>query len=269
MFHSLTPWCTNPRLFAAFFQENLTALKAFCAVLLAIPESRILSCTLRGPAFSSQHLPGFVPPPPSFGVTLTLFDSRTFHLDITLASDSTLARLFSVPGSSLISLLPSVSPLLPSTPFLRLFLIPPPLKTPSLYPPSLYSEYTHHTAPSTIRFVNLSLLFSADSPKMLHVPLYDFSRLLLVRHTRELSALIQAHPWLSPTGHLLEEYLRERELACTWGKHPEGIQAMCSLNRLLLRENRISELREGSRDPAVLARLFQEFHDRGLLLEHF
>lgn len=272
MSRSLSPWSINPRLFAAFFQENLNVLKTFCAVLLSVPESRILSCSLRSPAYPLRDYPSFQPSPPSISVSLTLFDSRILHLDISSVSESTLSHVLAAASGPFLSLLPSVSPLLPSTPFLRIFLIPPTLKTPVLHPIPFYAGYARPEPACTIRFLNLSVFFSSASSTMLHVPLHDFSRLLLVRDTRELSHLTQSYPWLISTARLLEEYLRERELSFvfrekpfSFGGHPEGILAMCSLNRLLLKEGRISELREGSQDPVVLARLFREYHQRGFL----
>ena len=100
MSHSLVPWCTDPRLFASFFQENLSALKTFCALLLSVPESQILSCTLRSPAFPPRSYPGLRSAPASLSVNLSLSRGQTFHLDFSFASRSTLSAVFSAPPHS-------------------------------------------------------------------------------------------------------------------------------------------------------------------------
>ena len=70
----------------------------------------------------------------------------------------------------------------------------------------------------------------------------------------------------------LEEVLRERELKALFAKHalfsPEdsrGISAMCSVNRLLLREKRFDELQKVSDDPEALEKLFLDFREKGFL----
>jgi hypothetical protein len=68
----------------------------------------------------------------------------------------------------------------------------------------------------------------------------------------------------------LEEVLREQELRTLFAETPHfspeascGISAMCSINRLLLREKRFDELQKVSDDPEALRNLFREFRAKG------
>ena len=100
--------------------------------------------------------------------------------------------------------------------------------------------------------------------------LYAFSRFLLVRHSSELPSLARRFPALSSVSPILEEVLREQELRTLFAETPHfspeascGISAMCSVNRLLLREKRFDELQKVSDDPEALRNLFREFRAKG------
>jgi len=243
MSHTYPPWYTNTRFFLTFFTENPLALKLFCSALLSIPHTRILSCHLRSPAFYHAS------DPPLIGVTITC--PQTLHLDI--------CPVFHQPIPHTVSLLPSVHALLPSTPFLRIFLVNTPGK-------ALYSEVPSNHASCTVRFLNLSLLL----PPLLHTPLYDFSHFLLLRHTSECPSLCKSAPLLSPIIQPINEYLKEREISSLFCEKngfssPGEIRFMCALNRRLLKEHRFLELAEASENPEMLMQLYEEYHRRGEL----
>lgn len=243
MSHTFPPWYTNTRFFLTFFTENPPALKLFCSALLSIPPAQILSCCLRSPAFyPSSALP-------LIGVTITC--PQTLHLDICPVFRQSLPHT--------VSLLPSARALLPSTPFLRIFLISSPEK-------ALYSEVPSRHDACTIRFLNLSL----NLPPFPHTPLSDFSRLLLLRHTSECPSLCQSAPLLFPIIQPIKEYLKEREISSLFCEKngfssPDEIRFMCALNRRLLKEHRFLELEEASENPEMLLRLYEEYHRRGEL----
>ena len=257
--HTSIPWCLNTRFFLTFFQENPLALKSFCAALLSIPDTQIISCTLRGSAFPATNYPTFCPDSETLSVTLHC--PKPYHLDIIPpASANYPSRL----AERLISLLPSSVPLFPSTPFLKIHLLYPQQSTFFSNRLPFYSEVSYPSTLCSSRFLNLS----PHTAPLLHTPLYDYSRLLLLRYSSELHQLCCVSSSLSPILPLLEEYLRNQEIDQLFQNNTgfssvDGIQLMCSLNRLLIKEKRVSELWEASKNPALLLELFRQYQEKG------
>lgn len=153
-----------------------------------------------------------------------------------------------------------------ATPFLRIFLV---YENPERENPFFYTEVLPTDSLSSARILNLAALPPAGKD---HSPLYAFSRLLTVSRSTELPPLCSRFPFLRDTASLLEKDLKERELTNIFSEHgpfspagSRGISAMCSLNRLLLRENRLTDLKKVSQDPEELKKVFQEFQKKGFL----
>ncbi len=268
------PWGVSSRLFRTFFLEQPSALRLLTSALFCIPESRILSLVPRGPAFpldfsSKADFSGSLCLTASFSdfspITLDLFPLQTFSASL-LSPRPLLPDGFSPASIRPLSLFET--PSFPQVPFYRVFLVF--QSSPSIQKFPFYGELLFPEQDLSVRILCLSRLSSASGAEQ-HSLLFAFSRFLLIRHTKELARLSKRFPLLAPLLPPLEEYLRNRELAALFRSQfssslgPEGMSVMCSLNRLLLRENRISELDQASRDPQALKSLFQEYREKGLL----
>jgi hypothetical protein len=266
------PWGMSPHLFRTFFLEQPSALRLLTSALLCIPESRILSLLPRGPAFplgSSRETEVLdsLSLTASFSslspITLDLFPLKTFSAPLL---SPLLPDILSPSAFRPLSL--SEDAVFPQCPFYRIFLIF--QQSPHIQKFPFYGELLFPKQELSVRLLCLSSLSSASGAEQ-HSLLFALSHFLFIRHTKELPQISKKFPCLSPLLPPLEEYLRNRELTALFRSQfssalgSEGMSVMCSLNRLLLRENRISELNQASRDPQILKSLFQEYREKGLL----
>lgn len=254
-------WILQPHLFFSFFKKYPTARKLLAAALTGFPPRRLLSVLW----YPGSMYPG--------GFCLQVRpDSRApFVLEIVPAflseappDDSPDLSGKRILPASFYGENPSLTSSSPAENFLRIFLT---FQESEQKNPFFYGSFVSPAPPVSCRILNLSAL----QPSLSAFPdLYAFSRFLLVRHSSELSPLARRFPVLSDTAPFLEELLREQELRALFEKTPHfvpedshGISAMCSVNRLLIREKRFDELLKVSDDPEALRNLFQEFRARG------
>ena len=241
-------WVFQPALFFSFFKKYPAARKLLAAALTGLPPERLLSAVWYPGSLCEN----------GFCLRVRTDSGEFFLLEI--------IPFFSH-SASFVSPLPFSSPQ-PGFPekFLRIFLL---FQEPDQKNPFFYGNFTSSGPSLSCRSLNLSAL----QPVLPAFPaLYAFSLFLLVRQASELPLLSRRFPVLSSAAPLLEEMLRERELKALFAKHslfsPEdsrGISAMCSVNRLLLREKRFDELQKVSDDPEALEKLFLDFREKGFL----
>lgn len=152
-------------------------------------------------------------------------------------------------------------------PFLKIYLTCSPDKN-----SSFYGELSRLEENCSIRVLSIGSCGSPAFGALSEPPFSGLLRLLTVQRSEELPKLADTFPYLKNTALLLEDYLRNQEISCLFRKNSfsafqdtEGISAMCSLNRLLLKENRLSDLKAASQSPEALSRIFREFQEKGLL----
>lgn len=241
-------WILDPGLFFSFFKKYPAARKLLAAALTGFPPKRLLSVL---------WYPGSMYPD-GFCLQIRPDNQTPFILE--------LVPVFSGPLPFTVSESPpenaSFADLRGN--FLQVFLT---FQEANQQNPFFYGNFDTPSLPFSRRVLNLSAL----QPFLSAFPdLYAFSRFLLVRHSSELPSLARHFPVLSAVAPTLEEVLREQELRALFAETPHfapeasyGISAMCSVNRLLLREKRFDELQKVSDDPEALRHLFQEFRAKG------
>ena len=241
-------WILKPDLFFSFFKKYPAARKLLAAALTGFPPKRLVS-VLWYPG--SLYEGGFclqVRPDNRASFILELVPVFSGQLPIAVSESPPENASFTVPRGN----------------FLQVFLT---FQEANQQNPFFYGNFDASSLPFSRRVLNLSAL----QPSLSALPdLYAFSRFLLVRHSSELPSLARRFPALSSVSPILEEVLREQELRTLFAETPHfspeascGISAMCSVNRLLLREKRFDELQKVSDDPEALRNLFREFRAKG------
>ena len=241
-------WVFHPALFFSFFKKYPADRKLLAAALTGLPPELLLSAVWYTGSLCEN----------GFCLRVRTDSGEFFLLEI--------IPFFSR-SASFASPLPFSSPQ-PGFPekFLRIFFL---FQEPDQKNPFFYGNFTSSGPSLSCRSLNLSAL----QPVLPAFPdLYAFSLFLLVRQASELPLLSRHFPILASAAPLLEEVLQERDRKALFAKHalfsPEdsrGISAMCSVNRLLLREKRFDELQKVSDDPEALEKLFLDFREKGFL----
>ena len=275
-------WILESDLFFSFFKKSPAARKLLVAALTGLPPKRFLSVawypgsmykdgfclrvrTDSGdffvleviPPFSGDAIPDSHPP---------FFSSIDYGLFSFFHGGKSLFPSVFHQEQPFTASLTTPKPFFPEK-FLRVFLT---FQEPEPKNPFFYGSFYAPALPFSCRFLNLTSL----QPSIPGFPeLYALSHFLLVRHSCELPSLACRFPFLSAATPILEEVLREQELLTLFAETPHfapeasyAISAMCSVNRLLLREKRFDELQKVSDDPEALRNLFQEFQAKGFFV---
>lgn len=261
----LKPWIFHTRLFYAFFHEHTIAQKMLGAALIGMPLKRVLALEDQGTCIAASARKDR----PALRMRLILDGASPVLLDVETAFHHDPARKTHASFyNDSRSFRPLTDPAVfrPEKPFVRVILT---FQNPDRENSFFYGQISSDDPLISTRILNLAACPSPSAEKTIF---FAITRLFLVTHSSELTSLTARFPSLAPIASFLEDILRERELTSIFSDHgsfspagSSGISAMCSLNRLLLRENRITDLKKISRDPEALKKVFQEFRNKGYL----